>query len=65
MKLKKRLIVESQNGEQEGIFTGHEKSCRMEGCRGIRLRVVWPDGGITWPCTRGLEPITEERSRIM
>lgn len=27
----------------------------MEGCNGRRLGVKWPDGRVTYPCTKGLE----------
>ena len=37
-----------------GIRTGHVRSCNLEGCRGLRLHVVWPDGHATWCCTKAL-----------
>lgn len=45
--------VLSQGGE-EGSTTGTSRSCTMEGCRGIRIGVRWPDGKTTWPCTKGM-----------
>ena len=27
--------------------------CRMDGCTGVRMRVLWPDGKVTFPCSKG------------
>lgn len=27
--------------------------CQMEGCTGMRMRVLWPDGKVTYPCSKG------------
>lgn len=45
--------VISRNGEI-GIPTGNTQKCRLEGCRGIRLSVKWPDNRYTYPCTKGM-----------
>jgi hypothetical protein len=37
-----------------GIATGGERSCQLEGCRGVRCAVRWPDGKLTWPCSAGI-----------
>lgn len=37
-----------------GLTTGTTKRCTLEGCRGLRVAVRWPDGKLTWPCSRGL-----------
>lgn len=37
-----------------GALTGTTRHCRLEGCTGRRLGVRWPDGKITWPCSKGL-----------
>jgi hypothetical protein len=46
--------VISRDGEH-GAPTGGIRPCRMEGCTGIRFGVRWPDGKITWICSRGVE----------
>ena len=46
----------SKHADVFGVATGHTRQCTMEGCRGIRVRIVWPDGKATLPCTRGLGP---------
>lgn len=35
-----------------GLVTG-TSACRLEGCRGTRLHVKWPDGKRTYPCAKG------------
>jgi hypothetical protein len=45
---------ESGKGIVRGVLTGSERSCSMEGCTGRRLGVRWPDGKLTWPCTKGM-----------
>ncbi len=37
---------------QEGTIIGY-KDCTLSGCRGRCLGVRWPDGKLTWPCSRG------------
>ncbi len=46
--------VYNREGSEYGLTTGAEYPCRLEGCRGWRLGVLWPDGRRTYPCTRGL-----------
>jgi hypothetical protein len=38
-----------------GITTGTLRDCTLEGCTGVKVGVRWPDGGITWICTKGLD----------
>lgn len=47
-------FVESRDGLLVGRVTSASRRCRLEGCGGVRLRVVWPDGKVTYPCSRGL-----------
>ncbi len=28
-------------------------ACRLEGCRGLRVHALWPDGHRTYPCLKG------------
>ncbi len=48
-------IVRSRDGKLQGVVTGATRRCTLEGCVGQRLGVRWPDGKITWPCTKGME----------
>jgi hypothetical protein len=47
-------------GKRETPFEGTcgrvvgTKACTLESCGGIRLGVRWPDGRLTWPCSKGL-----------
>lgn len=45
--------VISRTGEI-GKPTGGQRPCTLEGCLGIRIRVRWKGGKITWPCTHGM-----------
>lgn len=46
--------VFSREGDEKGRLTGGSRFCRLESCTGRRLGVRWPDGKLTWPCTKGL-----------
>lgn len=37
-----------------GQIVGDPRPCRQDGCRGQQVPVRWPDGELTWPCTKGL-----------
>lgn len=51
---KKGMKVWSRDGKLRGEMTGGFRFCRLEGCSGRRLGVRWPDGKVTFPCTKGL-----------
>jgi hypothetical protein len=37
-----------------GLTTGAVRECQLSGCRGVRVGVRWPDGKLTYPCSKGL-----------
>ena len=37
-----------------GKIRGQGKNCTLESCRGWRFPVRWPNGKLTWPCTKGM-----------
>lgn len=37
-----------------GIILNSSYVCRARECDGVRLRVRWQDGKITYPCTRAM-----------
>lgn len=45
--------VKAKGGEI-GHATGGQRDCNLHGCRGVRIAVRWPDGKITYPCTKGM-----------
>ncbi len=47
-------FVYASDGRRRGRLTGGERLCNLEGCKGVRLRVRWPNGKTTWPCTVGM-----------
>ena len=44
----------SRDRKLRGKLTGGTRDCQLAGCRGIRLGVRWPDGTLTWPCSKGI-----------
>jgi hypothetical protein len=48
----------------KGVLTGASHPCSMAGCTGMRITVRWPDGHWTFPCTKGMTPVTEDTWRI-
>ncbi len=47
-------LVVSRDGKQVGRVIGCLQVCPLEGCRGYRMQVRWPDGRLTRPCTKGM-----------
>ena len=45
-----RHYVYSSDGQLQGVLTGGVRPCACGKGAG-RLRVRWPDGSITWPCS--------------
>jgi len=50
----KDVKVVSRDGKETGHTTGSTRRCQMDGCLGRRLGVRWPDGKVTFPCTKGM-----------
>lgn len=46
--------VVSPDGKQKGTPTGATRRCRLAGCNGLCIAVRWPDGRLTWPCSKGV-----------
>jgi hypothetical protein len=36
--------------------------CTLESCGGERLAVRWPDGHLTWPCSKGMTQRLEDKA---
>lgn len=48
--------VWDREGKKRGdVINFEDHPCRLEGCRGNRIPVRWPNGQITRPCTEGME----------
>ena len=60
-----RTTVWSRDGAEAGKATGGSRQCAMEGCRGLRIGVRWPDGKLTWPCTKGTMERPDGSSQIL
>lgn len=48
-----------------GTYTGLDRPCLVIGCHGWRVQIRWPDGSVTWPCSRGLMLQADGTARIM
>ncbi|GEM_PF-1827673 len=48
------MKVTSRTGGIVGKTIGKTRRCRTVGCTGVRIGVRWPNGGITWPCSKGM-----------
>lgn len=46
--------VHSSTGVEVGRATGNYHECSMHGCGGQRVSVRWPNGQITFPCSKGM-----------
>lgn len=55
-------FIWSRGTKKKGRTTGAWYHCHLEGCTGIRIRVIWPNGRETWPCSKGL---VKKRSRTV
>ena len=47
-------MVWDRDGRERGQRTGGQRHCALEGCTGMRIGIRWPNGQLTWPCTKGL-----------
>jgi hypothetical protein len=54
----------TKDAKLAGVITAISP-CRMEGCRGQRLQVRWPDGTRTCPCSKGCEVQPDGSLRIL
>ncbi len=54
MNYKGMKIYARDTDSDPGVATGSTHECQMEGCSGVRVTVKWPDGKVTYPCSKGL-----------
>lgn len=60
---RKGQLVWSRGRKFQGRATGKTRRCTLEGCRGIRIYVRWPDSGrLTYPCLKGMKYNPEDDS---
>ena len=52
--LSRGTIVLTARSASVGILTGGHRPCALDGCTGLRLATRWPDGRLTFPCTKGM-----------
>jgi hypothetical protein len=57
-------LVYSADRTEAGVRTGGSRLCSMHGCTGMRIAVRWPDGKLTYPCTKGLVPSNDGSMQI-
>lgn len=49
-------LVYGRKGSEFAAVAGkvtNVSGCRLEGCSGLRLHVLWPGGKRTYPCAKG------------
>lgn len=46
--------VYCRGGGERGELTGVQRRCAMAGCIGRAIGVRWPDGKVTWNCSKNL-----------
>jgi hypothetical protein len=51
---KKGTPILSRGGDAVGTATGSTHTCRLAGCRGVRVAVRWSNGKVTYPCSKGI-----------
>jgi len=56
--------VISRDGKTFGRTTGGERHCQIEGCKGTRLGVLWSDGKLTFPCTKGMDIVQKDKTEF-
>jgi hypothetical protein len=44
----------TRDKKEKGKVVSHTSRTCHEGCGGTRLGVRWPDGRLTYPCSRGI-----------
>jgi hypothetical protein len=49
------IHVYAKGDAKIGYTTGGHYRCRLESCGGVRIATRWPDGKMTFPCTKGME----------
>lgn len=50
--------------KRRGETTGGRFRCKLEGCTGMRIATRWPDGKITFPCSKGLKYLKPNEAKI-
>jgi hypothetical protein len=56
----KNEVVITKDGTERGKIRGEGRPCRqIEGCMGTSVPVRWPDGKLTWCCTKGMNKTNE------
>ena len=50
----KGTTIYSRDGKMKGVATGGQRRCQLHGCTGMRIAVRWPDGKLTYPCSKGI-----------
>ena len=56
--------IYNREGTEEGIIRGETARPCFEGCRGIRLSVLWADQKVTYPCSHGIVDLPDGSKQI-
>jgi uncharacterized membrane protein len=63
--VKRGSAVVSRDLMYKGKTTGGKYRCQMSGCTGTRIGVRWSDGTMTFPCSKGLEVMTNGEVKVV
>ena len=55
--IRKNTIVWARDRSCKGRTSGGSRPCA---CGGVRIRVLWEDGGVTWPCREAMNEVNGE-----
>lgn len=53
------------DGMEGRVTDARGYKCQLSGCPGRRIRTVWPDGQVTFPCTQGMEWCEREQAYLL
>lgn len=63
--MKLPTFIWNREKTERGRITGGTRLCAMEGCGGLRIRVLWSDGRWTWPCSKAVRVLCESEWQIL
>ncbi len=57
-------FIWDRGNTERGRIAGATRHCQLDGCRGLRIRVVWDNGRSTWHCSKGLRELNATEWQI-
>lgn len=63
--MKLPTFIWNRENTERGLRHGRNSTLRMEGCGGLRIRVLWSDGRWTWPRSKAVRVLCESEWQIL